>query len=47
MGKRKQILLIHGGNTFETYDAFLYNLKNKTINLERIESGKDWKSELV
>lgn len=42
---KKQILVIHGGTAFETYDEFLSNLKKREITLEKIRF-KDWKANL-
>ena len=42
---KKQIVLIHGGSTFETYDEYLSYLKESTLTLERI-THKDWKDNL-
>lgn len=41
----KQIFIIHGGETYDTYDAYLADLKNKEIDLDRLRQ-KDWKSNL-
>lgn len=43
----KQVLVIHGGNTFENYGEFLDSLKNKEIGLDyfRLQSG--WKDGLA
>ena len=46
MNNKQQILLVHGGTTFGTYDKYLESLKNKTPKLEWIQSRKDWKNEL-
>ena len=41
---KKQIVVIHGGDTFETYDEYLDFLRNYKIDIERYRSGKDdWK----
>lgn len=41
----KQILAIHGGDAFETYEAYLNNLKNVEMNFARLMK-RDWKSRL-
>jgi hypothetical protein len=46
MVEKQQILLIHGGTTFESSDAYSEALRNKTIKLERILSRHDWKEDL-
>jgi predicted alpha/beta hydrolase family esterase len=43
---KKQILLLHGGDTHRTYADFLQSLQNKTVRLEWIESRRDRKNEL-
>jgi predicted alpha/beta hydrolase family esterase len=40
----EQIVIIHGGDTFEANDAYLDALKNRTINLDWYKSEKpSWK----
>ncbi len=44
---KKQIVIIHGGDTFETQEAYLNFLKNYEINFERYKtSNDDWKPAL-
>jgi predicted alpha/beta hydrolase family esterase len=38
-----QILIIHGGDAFQSYEEYLHDLKNKEFILERIKI-QDWKS---
>jgi predicted alpha/beta hydrolase family esterase len=40
-----QVLVIHGGTAFSSYEQYLEYLKNKEVTLERI-LAKDWKSGL-
>jgi predicted alpha/beta hydrolase family esterase len=41
---KKQVVVIHGGDTFESQDAYLNFLKNFEINFERYTTKKDdWK----
>jgi len=40
----KQVLIIHGGESFSSYDAYIENLKNSTIHYERLKPQKVWKS---
>ncbi|HWT40855.1 MAG TPA: alpha/beta hydrolase [Dongiaceae bacterium] len=42
----KQILVIHGGTTFPTYEAFLDNLKNSPVNYDQLLAYTDWKGTL-
>jgi hypothetical protein len=46
MEQKKQILLIHGGDTHKTYEDFLTSLKNTSVKLEWMVSKRDWKNEL-
>lgn len=46
MVNKQQILLVHGGTTFGSYDQYKQSLKDKTIRLEWIHSRRDWKNEL-
>ena len=40
----KQVVVIHGGDTFETYDAYLAFLRDFEISIDRYTSSKsDWK----
>jgi len=43
---KQQIIVIHGGTTFETYKNYLSFLKNREIKLDRLKSNKDWKDNL-
>jgi predicted alpha/beta hydrolase family esterase len=42
---RQQVIVIHGGDSFETYDEFLHSLETKVIDERYLRSG-DWKSSL-
>ncbi len=43
----QQIVIIHGGDTFETYEEYLKFLKSYDINFERLRLGRqDWKKNL-
>lgn len=39
----KQILLIHGGESFNSYDTYINNLKAAAIDYERLKPQKKWK----
>lgn len=43
---KQQVLVIHGGNSFKSYEDYLEDLKNKEISLNKIRPGWDWKSTL-
>ena len=42
---KKQIVIIHGGDTFDTYEEYLLNLRNLSLNFERTKL-KGWKESL-
>lgn len=43
---KKQIILIHGGDTFDTYDEYLEFLKCFKIDSLDFMKGKSWKGSL-
>lgn len=43
---KKQVLVIHGGSNFVSYDKYLEELKNSEINLDRLKFKIDWKANL-
>ena len=44
---KKQIVVIHGGDTFETHGQYMDSLRNYEINIERYKTDKDdWKKPL-
>ncbi len=43
---KQQVVLIHGGNTFESYEEYISCLKNKKIDLECLRPHKEWKNGL-
>lgn len=40
----QQILLIHGGDSFSSYDAYIQSLKNQEITYDRLKPQQKWKS---
>ncbi len=40
----KQVLLIHGGSSYESYDSYLAQLKAKELDYERLKPQQKWKS---
>lgn len=44
--KKKQVLMIHGGNPYSDDQQYIKHLKSKVIMLEWIKSRKDWKDGL-
>ncbi len=44
---KKQVVVIHGGDTFDTYEEYLVFLKNWKLDFEELRSGKkNWKENL-
>lgn len=43
----KQVIIIRGGTTFDTYEDYILYLKNKEINIEELKHCKGWKDTLV
>lgn len=39
----KQIIIIHGGDSFASYDVYIENLKARTIDYERLKPQKKWR----
>ncbi len=42
---KKQVIIIHGGDVFDSYEAYLSDLKNSTLDFERMKF-KGWKDTL-
>lgn len=43
---KQQIIVIHGGTTFDSYEDYISYLKNKEISLDKLKLKKDWKNGL-
>lgn len=43
----KQVLVIHGGNTYDTYEDYLKTLKSWKISLDDLRPYTDWKGNLA
>ena len=43
----KQVVIIHGGDSYDSYDEYLNNLKNQTIDYERLKPKRSWYSWLA
>lgn len=41
---KQQVVIIHGGETFDTYKDYISYLKNKKIDPERLKPKRDWKN---
>lgn len=42
-----QILIIHGGDSFSSYEAYLSSLKNTDIDYERLKPRQKWRQSLA
>lgn len=42
----KQVIVIHGGRTFNTHKEYINSLKNREVGIERFKYQKDWKESL-
>lgn len=43
----KQIVIIHGGDSFLSYEEYLDDLKNTELDYERLRPGKSWKDAVI
>jgi predicted alpha/beta hydrolase family esterase len=43
----KQILIIHGGTSYNSYDSYIEDLKNSPINYDRLKPSKKWRTWLA
>lgn len=43
---KKQILVIHGGGSFESYDKYITFLKNSPLEIRKLIPRNDWKDNL-
>lgn len=41
---KKQVIIIHGGDSFTTYEEFLNSLKNWEVSKDSFKSKRDWKT---
>ena len=44
---KQQVVAIHGGETFDTYQNYISYLKNKIIDPEGLKPKRDWKNTLL
>ena len=43
---KKQVVVIHGGTTFDTHEEYISFLKNREASIEKFKTQKDWKNSL-
>ncbi len=43
----KQVVIIHGGNTFNSYDRFIDDLKDREIQYDNLKPRRRWKDSLA
>lgn len=41
---KKQIVIIHGGRTFNKYEDYINSLKNREVNIDKFKYQPDWRS---
>jgi uncharacterized protein len=44
---KQQVIVIHGGSTFDTYEEYISHLKKSEIQIERLRLKRDWKESLA
>ena len=44
---RRQVLVIHGGSTFDTFEKYVSYLKNSEIQIKNLKFKKGWKGNLT
>ena len=42
----KQVVAIHGGRTFDTYEHYIWSLENREITIDTFKGQKDWRDSL-
>ena len=42
----RQVVAIHGGTSFDSYDGYLDFLRTREVSRERLSYGQDWKANL-
>lgn len=47
MNKNQQIVVIHGGETFDTYKDYILYLNRREISLDKLRAQRDWKDTLA
>ena len=43
----QQIIFIHGGTTFDTYEEYISFLKTKEISIDKLKPRKEWRDSLA
>lgn len=44
--QRTQVIVIGGGTTFDTYEAYCEHLRGRDVDLDAFRGGRDWKDNL-
>lgn len=44
---KKQIIIIHGGDSYDTYEDYLRDLKQTVIDYDRLKPSKKWRDSVV
>jgi len=43
---KKQIVVIHGGKTFDSYEEYINSLKTREVDIEKFKFKIDWRDSL-
>lgn len=43
---KQQVVVIHGGRTFATYQKYIDSLKNREVDISKFKCQKDWRDSL-
>ncbi|MDO8530284.1 MAG: alpha/beta fold hydrolase [bacterium] len=43
---KKQVVVIHGGRTFDTYEQYIWSLENREVDVEKFKFHKSWREGL-
>lgn len=43
---KQQVVAIHGGTSFDTYEEYIAFIKTRELTLEKLTQGEDWKASL-
>ena len=43
---KKQVVVIHGGRTFKTYQEYIRSIRNREVSIDKFKIQKNWKDSL-
>ncbi|MFA6095749.1 MAG: alpha/beta hydrolase [Candidatus Paceibacterota bacterium] len=44
---KRQVIVIHGGDVYDSYEAYISSLKKTELDFERLKNKKSWKTSLA